>query len=185
MPSYVLKTSPDEDLYCIYSTVVDAITHIGDREEIRAYLLHQDGAGGKPDERLDRADKNGTSCLIDSGGNGAWYGWGEETIPIGEGPGGPGNLPRTDLAAYCRALLDDDEEAAARLVQSDAVTEQPIAKATTIPDDPAELNLTSAVGQFIDADGNPVGEPVEGHVEIARGPGGEQWVNFYTTKEQP
>lgn len=109
MPSYVLKPSPDEDLYCIYSTVVDAVTHIGTREEIRAYLLHQDGVNGKPDERLDRADRNGTSCLIDSDGTGAWYGWNDETIRIMEGPGGPGELSRADLSAYCHALLEDED----------------------------------------------------------------------------
>lgn len=125
MPSYVLKASRDEDLYCIYSTIVDAVVLIGDREETRAYLLHQDGVNGKPDERLARADSNGTSCRIDSGGNGAWYGWGEETIPIGEGPGGPGELPRGDLAAYCRALLEDEDGSRAAAMVKPDTKEQP------------------------------------------------------------
>jgi hypothetical protein len=118
MPSYVLKASPDasEDLYCIYSTIVDAVTVIGTRGDIRQYLLHQDGVNGKPDERLERADQNGSSCLIDSDGTGVWYGWAEESISIREGPG-DGELPRKDLSAYLGYMEAHNNEAAAKLVQ--------------------------------------------------------------------
>lgn len=119
MPSYVLKASPDtsEDLYCIYSTVVDAVTVLGTRGDIRQYLLHEDGENGKPDERLERTDRNGTSCKI--GAPDFWYGWADETIRIMEGPGGPGSLPRTHLSAYLVALEANNNEAAAKLVQPD------------------------------------------------------------------
>jgi len=116
MPSYVLKASPDEDLYAIYSTIVDAIVFIGPRGETRQHLLHQDGINGKPDERLARADQNGSSCLIDSDGTGVWYGWNDEAIRIMEGPGGPGRLPRANLSAYLRALEVADEATAEDLV---------------------------------------------------------------------
>lgn len=122
MPSYVLKASPDasEDLYCIYSTVVDAVTVIGTRGDIRQYLLHQDGVNGKPDERLERADLNGTSCKI--GAPDFWYGWNDEHIPIGEGPG-DGQLPRKDLSTYLGYMEANNNEAAAGLVEPDAIEE--------------------------------------------------------------
>lgn len=124
MPSYVLKASPDtsEDLYCIYSTIVDAVTVIGTRGDIRQYLLHQDGVNGEPDARLARADQNGSSCLIDSDGTGVWYGWAEEFISIGEGPG-DGNLPRKDLSAYLGYMEANNNEAAAALVVPDPIEE--------------------------------------------------------------
>lgn len=124
MPSYVLKTSSDpaEDLYCIYSTVVDAVTGIGTRDEIRAHLASEGGHPMEINGRFAHADALGSSCLIANstgdGGYQVWYGYTDDSLTIGEGPGGKGELPRGDLSAYCRALLDDEGSAdrAARLV---------------------------------------------------------------------
>lgn len=122
MPSYVLKASPEEDLYGIYSTIVDAFVFIGTRGETRQHLLYEDGVNGMPDERLERADRNGASCKI--GAPDFWYGWNDEFISIGEGPG-DGNLPRKDLAAYLRYLEANNNEAAAALVVPAPIEEQP------------------------------------------------------------
>lgn len=64
MPSFVVKAAPDEDLYAIYSTIVDAFVFIGTRGETRQRLLYEDGINGRPDERMERADLNGTSSRI-------------------------------------------------------------------------------------------------------------------------
>jgi len=121
MPSYVLKASPDEDLYGIYSTIVDAFVFIGTRGETRQHLLYEDGVNGRPDERLERADLNGTSSRI--GAPDFEYGWGEETISIGEGPG-HGELHRKDLVAYLRAIEANNLETAAALVVPDTDDEE-------------------------------------------------------------
>lgn len=122
MSKYILKPSPDrdEDLYCIYSDNVDAVTVIGTRSEIRDHLDTCSNCGGSTDAdaRLDRADRTGSSALVPSPDD-PFHAWSTETIRIMEGPGGPGWMPRGDLSAYCRALLDDDETTAARLVQPD------------------------------------------------------------------
>jgi len=110
MPSFVLKASPDEDLYCIYSTTVDAVVFIGTRGETRQHLLYEDGSNGRPDERLERADETGSSCREPG------YGWDAESLWIGEGPG-HGHLPRASLSEYLQALLVHDIAAAEDLVK--------------------------------------------------------------------
>ena len=57
MGSCVIKAAKDRDLYCVWSSIVEAPTYIGTREEMRRHL----GPGGE--ERLSRADQFGTSAL--------------------------------------------------------------------------------------------------------------------------
>ncbi|PRY56467.1 hypothetical protein [Glycomyces artemisiae] len=120
MPSYVLKASPDEseDLYGIYSTIVDAFTFVGTREEIHTEFT---GRGRHPMEvnaLIAHADALGSSCGIADDQFQVWYGWAEKTVTIGEGPG-CGELPRKNLSAYLRAIEAHNLDAAAALVISD------------------------------------------------------------------
>lgn len=117
MPSFVVKAAPDEDLYGIYSTIVDSFVFIGTRGETRQRLLYEDGINGRPDERLEHADLHGTSSRI--GGPEFEYGWNDPTIDIREGPGS-GGLPRKDLSAYLTAIEAHNLDAAAALVVPDA-----------------------------------------------------------------
>lgn len=118
----ILKASQDpaEDLYCLYSTVTDAVTVIGTRGEIRQYLIHNERPRAETDERLEYADRNGTSHRVDTFGTGEfWFGWNVETLAIGDGPGAPGELPRGDLSAYLQAIEANNLAAAAQLVRPD------------------------------------------------------------------
>lgn len=115
---YVLKTSADpaSDLYALYSTNTDAVLTVGTRDAMRRYLVAEaatplESAG--IDARLERADRLGSSCLAPA----AALGYDDDIVIIGEGPGGPGYLPRNDLHAYCAALDVDDDEAAGALVR--------------------------------------------------------------------
>lgn len=121
MPSFVVKAAPDEDLYAIYSTIVDAFVFIGTRGETRQRLLYEDGINGRPDERMERADLNGTSSRI--GGPDFEYGWNDPTIAVREGPG-CGELPRKDLVAYLRAIEAHNLDDAAALVMPDVDEEE-------------------------------------------------------------
>jgi hypothetical protein len=117
MGNFILKASEDatEDLYCIYSTVVDAVTVLGTREEIAQYLVSEGASDFGAKLRLANTDRNGSSCLVDTGGTGVWYGWGDEFIHISEGPGN-GNLPRVHLGEYLRLLEAHRGTEAAALV---------------------------------------------------------------------
>jgi hypothetical protein len=117
MSNYILKAAApaDDDLYCIYSTVIDAVTVIGTNYEIARCLRDEGQDPWAVTIRLDRTDRNGTSCTVATDGTGFWYGWGEEFIHIGEGPGN-GNLRRRDLGAYLRAMMAGDDDAAASFV---------------------------------------------------------------------
>jgi hypothetical protein len=66
MPSYIVKASPDEDFYVMWSTIVEAPTAWGTRAQLTAVTYFT------PDEltpdRFDRADQYGTSCAAPAGG---------------------------------------------------------------------------------------------------------------------
>src|SRR5574338_79451 len=70
MPSYIVKAAPDEDLYCEWSTIVDAPTWLGDREGLIESGFAQD--------RIERADQSGTSAF------GGSYGWDDDRFLIRE-----------------------------------------------------------------------------------------------------
>lgn len=125
MPSYVVKAAPDEDLYLIWSTIVDCATHIGTRPEIAEHLWseHRRGhpdcdpkPGTGPDARMARADKTGSSVIEPEGA----YGWDDDAFTVMEAAPRDGHryeLPRANLAAYARALLAGDEAAAHALLR--------------------------------------------------------------------
>lgn len=101
----IIKASPDEDFYVIYSSVVDAPIQFGSRRELEREYEHAHA------ERFDRADATGSSC--------AWtdppeFGWDDPTILIRESVDLPDGaiaieIPRAALADFCRTLGADGQ----------------------------------------------------------------------------
>jgi hypothetical protein len=113
VPSHIVRTARDSDLYCVWDDRVAAPTLIGTRREF------EDECEDATPERLDRAAKCGTSALWPDASDPA-YGYDQEFFTVMEGTGGPGTLRRDRLETYCRLLLtgtDEDADAAARLVE--------------------------------------------------------------------
>ena len=111
MPSFIVKARPDEDWYCMWSTVVDAPTSWGTRAEM---VQHAWDARDVASERFERADKNGTSAKIPgTSDDRQWFGWNDgEFILMEAGPeqrdeDGCWLLPRENLRAFCEALDAD------------------------------------------------------------------------------
>lgn len=120
MPSYIVKATPTEDFYVMWSTVVDAPTGWGDRAFIES---HYPGEQSTPD-RFARADANGTSAnWPDWPADDQPYSWTDsDGFGLGEvGPyreDGHYSLPRANLRAFCDRLESDPrgEETADLLV---------------------------------------------------------------------
>lgn len=103
MPSHILKVAPDRDLYVYWSTIVEAPVAYGDRAWMRDYLIadaaHPYSDKGNPDERLDRADRAGSSALWPSMTNPA-YGWDDNGLIYQQ----QGWLPRHKLGEMVERL---------------------------------------------------------------------------------
>jgi len=110
MPSIVLKATPDRDLYCYWSSVVEAPVFIGTRAEISAHLV-QGSANPEVEARMARADRVGTSALYfdTDPQDGAW----ESTGFIYQQQG---FLPRSRLAALLDMLAVDERADATDLL---------------------------------------------------------------------
>lgn len=112
MPGYIVKASPDEDFYVIWSTVVDNITFSGTRDEILAYELETLGSmqhinpEHRPEGRIARADATGTSAMWpeENAGPDKYLGWNDETFLVSndEDDSLPGffEIKRSDLRHY-------------------------------------------------------------------------------------
>jgi hypothetical protein len=106
MPTILLKADPDLDFYVGWSTVTESPHWWGSRAEVAQYLAEDAGgdAENKPERRLARADRTGTSA-IDAF---AWFGrWDDERFAYEQ----RGCLPRKHLIAACTALGREDEPA--------------------------------------------------------------------------
>ena len=104
MPSLIVKAAPDQDLYCEWSTIVDAPTFIGTRSEILDYIhAHQDSKPHAPAwERLERADEAGTSARY---GKLPYAGsWDDAGFVVEQ----RGWLPRAKLTEFLTAYRDDN-----------------------------------------------------------------------------
>lgn len=124
MGEFVVKAAPDVDLYLIWSTVVDSACYVGTRAEIREHLWDEHRGqhphelpplGYSPDDRMVRTDQHGTSALDPPG----LYSWSHEAFHVGEASPCDGRwweLPRTNLVAYAKAIIADDEVAAHALL---------------------------------------------------------------------
>lgn len=103
MACIVIKPEPDRDLYVCWSTGVEAPAAAGDRTLMRQHLTEYHANNGDPDERLTRADINGTSAT----GGYAFFGrWDCEGLAYEQ----RGILPRRHLARAVE-LLDAGREA--------------------------------------------------------------------------
>lgn len=58
MPRYIVKVNKDEDKYIVWSTVIDGPVLFADREGLLEYSALPEA----DPERIDRADRNGTSA---------------------------------------------------------------------------------------------------------------------------
>lgn len=120
MGSTIVKCSPDEDFYVIWSSVVDGPTAWGTREEIAQHLFDWDDqklrfpepVRQEIDERLARTDENGTSAMWPRPGPRADMGWMDKDNILVYHPAspdwtGPSLIKRADLKAWCESNLED------------------------------------------------------------------------------
>ncbi|MEU0467261.1 hypothetical protein ABZ215_24940 [Amycolatopsis sp. NPDC006131] len=106
MGSCVIKGAKDRDIYCVWSSIVEAPTFIGCRVDMLRHL----GRGGE--ERIARADELGTSMV-------GWVTPGDSPVAHLTGSwdyGGliveqRGFLPRDRMADFLVAYSADPEEA--------------------------------------------------------------------------
>lgn len=105
MPRVIVKPSPDIDLYIDWSTVSDAPCRVGSREEMLG--------GGIDAERLDAADRNGSSA------NESWRAgwWRDKGFIVQDFWAAKPHawIPRANLLALARALLRGDPDPLAGL----------------------------------------------------------------------
>jgi hypothetical protein len=100
MPSYIVKVHPDKDEYVYWSTIVDAPLFLGNREDLRGYLLHDaGGSGGEAASpgRFERADKTGTSSMD------GFYDWDDKTFIVEQ----RGVVKREDLPELARCMSEN------------------------------------------------------------------------------
>lgn len=96
---HIFKSYPGEDAYVSWSGIADAPHFVGTRAEMIEY--------GYAEERLDRADKKGTSVFnIDD-----W--WEDEEGQIAEQLG---FVRREDIVTYSKLYLSGDRDAAYALL---------------------------------------------------------------------
>jgi hypothetical protein len=105
MPSFILKVTPDRDLYVKWSTIVENMTRSGTRAEFLEHLAAVqpdllDDPGHCPEARLARADAYGTSALTHPPDGG----WDDKSLIVDQ----RGILPRADLEAYVDAIVADN-----------------------------------------------------------------------------
>jgi hypothetical protein len=102
----VIKPERDQDFYVGWSTEVESPDWWGSRAEAKRYLTEDSalpyGDKTDPDERLNRADANGTSAIDGFAFFGAW----DYEAFIYEQRG---RLLREHLAEACRLLAAEDE----------------------------------------------------------------------------
>jgi len=112
VPSFIVKPIADEDFYVVWSTVVDAPTGCGSREELARDLGPAKGAP----ERFDRADKFGTSMKDpEIARDCQWFGWHDKAFRLAEWPipnarrnEGIYQVPRENIRALCEQSEDAD-----------------------------------------------------------------------------
>lgn len=120
MGDTVVKCSPAEDFYVIWSSIVDGPTAWGTRAEISDHLfMYDDQKLRFPDalreeieKRLERADEFGTSAMWPRSGPHADMGWLDRDEILVYHPAhpdwkGPSLLQRENLQAWCESDLKD------------------------------------------------------------------------------
>ena len=108
MARFIMKASPTDDLYCEWSSIVEAPTWIGTRSELIAYLSEHRFEGDRcqahaPEEaeaRIARVDQTGTSVRFRIGPH-IEGSWDDEGIIYQQ----QGMLPRSRLTAFLRRFI--------------------------------------------------------------------------------
>lgn len=104
----IIKVDKDEDLYMVFTTMVDSITMIGTREELAR-------EGVTPGE-FERADKFGSSSYRDRGV------WDAAPLPMlaeTRNEGWRFLLDRENYGTYARLMLEDRDTEAEALLRPD------------------------------------------------------------------
>lgn len=105
----VIKTSPGEDLYMIFSTIVDDITMIGTRAEL--------SDEGISDMEFEKADQFGSSSAMRRGL------WESGPLPVSRTETRNKNmwyqLKREDFSRYAHLMLEDREAEAEALMEGE------------------------------------------------------------------
>lgn len=120
MPTFVMKVSKDRDQYVGWSTVVESIVWIGDRAEAARMLArdipsgYDPKPGNSPEDRLRRADENGTSALYPTPEYGPYDGAWDDDAQIVEQRG---LLDRSAFPAFVDAWLSDNPDSAYDLLR--------------------------------------------------------------------
>lgn len=89
MPSFIVKPNRDEDFYVLWSTVVDAPTAYGTRDELASLLRDEAAArfAQETAERFERADEFGTSMNDPQlSRDRQWFGWHDKAFALREWP---------------------------------------------------------------------------------------------------
>jgi hypothetical protein len=107
VPSFIVKPDPDDDFYVEWSTVVDAPTAYGSREELTADLGPRSGSA----ERFDRADEFGTSmCDPLLPRDDQFFGWNDKEFTVHNVGAPTGKLiARKDIRELCERLDSDTD----------------------------------------------------------------------------
>ena len=104
MPTFIIKPTPDSEVYVEWSTIVDAPISMGTRQGYLGTKRH-DGSY-YTNELFDQADVTGTSLKWFGGGPNEMGGWDDPSLIYLH----KGSLPRERvLEATARLILDEKE----------------------------------------------------------------------------
>lgn len=114
MPRYIVKPCRDHELYCVWSTISDAMVYVGSRDQVEAYCRPILEETLLPEYRVEartaRAEKTGTSAMDGE------FGFDDQSTMIVQSDGGFFGLHRSDLYRYAEHILHDRYEDAAGLL---------------------------------------------------------------------
>ena len=107
MRSFIVKISPDDELYTYWSTITDSPHICGTKDDVRAYL-RRIGEDRDVEERFTRADKDGTSMYPWKDGEGkehtGFFAWDETHFIVEQ----RGLVNREDIPELCRCMVNDE-----------------------------------------------------------------------------
>ena len=118
MGQVIIKAARDRDLYCVWSSVVDAPVEAGTRSDMIDYVKSEWRLGlDEAEATLTRADEKGSSTRVARFGH-----WDHECLFVVEGTPADGHyrIRRERLGEYIEALMRDDDQAATELLEFEA-----------------------------------------------------------------
>lgn len=100
MPTFIIKPDRDQDFYVAWSSIVDAPTAWGDRDEVARAVADYDGPGEAKPDRFDRADRHGSSARF---GSPPTYGYEDGEFLVHNMPGSPATIARDRMIEWLQA----------------------------------------------------------------------------------